>query len=298
MKLPSVNKANNHQRIQKLVDTYQRLFPILSLNFEVKNSTGSRKDNAIATKKCPLILLMLFVCVSTVFVISQQLQVKCISRSELNAAFCFMVLCVFVTIAVPVVHSAFHFHEIHVIWCKVDETAGLALNELNFEMFFGHFWKRFLVDCGISLTVFGMNAMLRFIYLYIKHKLNSCHFGLLLLHATVIYMRIHALFIIHLYSFLIRLLIKYIDGDYHNRASNVIFDCMQRSLSCQLRSYKQIHFKLYEIARAIDNFFGLTLLAICYYTFAEVAYSWYYIFYHLATADDLYAAIRNETSLK
>lgn len=272
---------------------YQRFFSTLSLNFEDPNSSGTKKFNVLATKKYPFILLLVFVFVTSVLVISQQLLFKSSSLIQIDVAICFMVLCQFLTITFPMVQSIFHYREIHVVWCKVEETACLALKELKFEICSGHrFWKRFLIDCATSLTVFGINVAMGFVFMSTRFGVES-HIGMMILQGVVLYMRIHALFIVNLYNFLFHLLIEFVDSDYRKRTSNLVFHHVDRSLSCQLRSYKYFHFKLWEIATAINNFSGVTLLAICYYTLAETAYSSYYIFYHVAIKEKTDVLIRN-----
>lgn len=292
MKQQTVNH-NTNPRIQKLVKIYQRFFCTFSLNFEGPDSAGMRKVNVLGSKKYPFILLLVFVCVTSVLVISQQLLFKTIPLIQLDVAFCFMVSCLFLTITFPMVQSIFHYREIHIVWCKVDETACIALKELKFQICFDYcFWKRFLIDCATSVTVFGINVAMGFVFMSTRFGIES-HVGMMILQAVVLYMRIHALFIVNLYNFLFHLLIEFVDSEYRNRMSNLVFDHAERSLSCQLKSYKHIHYKLWEIATAINNFSGGTLLAICYHTLAETAYSSYYIFYHVAIKEKTDVLIRN-----
>lgn len=292
MKLRSFNQ-NSNQRIQKLVKIYQRFFSILSLNFEDPKAIGKREVDVLASKKYPFISFLVFVFMTSVLVISQQLLFKTSSLIQLDVAFCSMVSCLFLTITFPMVQSIFHYREIHIVWCKVDETACLALKELQFEICFNYcFWKRFLIDCATSLTVFGINVAVGFAFMSTRVGVQS-QVGMMILQAVVLYMRLHALFIVNLYNFLFHLLIEFVDSDYRNRTTNLVFDPVERSLCCQLKSYKHFHYKLWEIAAAINKFSGDTLLAICYYTLAETAYSSYYIFYHVAIKEKTVVLIRN-----
>lgn len=137
MKLTSVEVT--HQRIRNLIVIYQRFFSTLSLNVDVVNPIGTNVNDSTATNKCPFILLLFFVFLTSVFVIGQLLVTIPISQFQSNLSFCFIVFSLFAVIRFPMVHSIFYYHDVHVIWRKVDEIVCLALKELQFVIFFRSF---------------------------------------------------------------------------------------------------------------------------------------------------------------
>lgn len=296
----SINSVLRMQRNQKydhilhLATIYRRIFSVLISDVGLENICEVNIDATVTTAKWLGISVLLFVTTVTVlttffqFCFANQLQFS------QNVTLYLVTLSHYITIAIPLIHSMFNFRKIHFFWRKIYETAHLAYNELGHEISFRFFWKKFLLDASICIVTLIMHGSLRIIL----HS-SATHFGRqacnTLLQEIIIYVVVHALFVVNLSSFFIRLLIKYIDSDHRSRLLNSVFD-HDDSLLHQLRLYKQFHYKLWEMTAAINGFFGPTLLVLSCHAFVEVTYSAYGIFFHLAlgkSARQLISIYRN-----
>lgn len=283
------NNQNCHQILQ-VAKIYRRIFSVLIVNVGLENII--EENNSAEVKKCPTILALVFATgLATTTVLLQSIFSNGLPLSEF-LALCFIVLSHYCTFAFPLINSMFNYRKIHLFWSKVCEITRFAYEELGYEICFEYFWKRFLTDGAITCGTFALYALIRF-SIYSPRIVYGTQCGVIVLQEIVAYIVLHALFVVNLNSFFIRLLIKYIKMDYRNRASNLIFDHVQRSLLHQLRLYKQFHYKLWEMTTAVNAFFGLTLLVLSYHAFLDIAYSAYYVFLYVSRREPVVILMSN-----
>lgn len=273
------NQKSHH--ILRLANVYRRFFSVLIFNVGLENITAVTRSAEVITNKWPAILVLLFVTAVAAFAIIFQVFFRnLLPRFENVTLYC-IVLSHYVTFIFPLIHSMFHYRKIYFFWCKIHEVTFFAFNELGFEISLQYFWKQFSADITIVTASYILLGTLR-----LWSHTPKTHFGrkccAVFLQQIIVYIVAHALFVVHLNNFYIRLLIKCINLDYRRRASNLIYDRGDRSLLHQLRLYRQFHFKLWEITTAVNGFFGLTLLVLSYHVFIDVAYCAYYIFLYVS----------------
>lgn len=278
LRMPSSKKCHH---ILRLATVYRRFFSVLIFNVELENITEVNINAKVITRKWPGIFVLLVVtAVAALATVIQIIFPNSLSFTE-HVTLSLVALSHYVTFVFPLIYSMFNYRKIHYFWCKVYETACFAFSELGFEISFQWFWKRFFVDtviCAVTLILHGSCR----IWFHSPRTHYARQYCTTFLQETIIYIIVHALFMVNLNSFFIRLLIKYIDLDHQNRTSNLIFDHGERSLLHQLRLYKQFHYKLWEMTTAVNGFFGLTLLILSYHAFVDVSYAAYYVFFCVA----------------
>lgn len=243
--------------------------------------TGANTE--LITKKCPLVFLSLFVLITGIMGITQELFLCGLRLSE-NIVMCIAISYHYATIMVTLVHSMYNYREIHIIWCIIYEMHRFALKELSHKICFRPFWKRYLANCAIILIVFSLCGALRFSYLSPRIVLRS-QIAVVSLQSVVLYIKLHALFIVHLFNYFVKLFIKYICVDHRQRMHNSTGDHIVPPIIFQLRLYQQFHYKLWRMVEAINRFFSFTILILSYHAFADIAYSSYYIFLYIVRDD-------------
>lgn len=276
----------------RLFAHYRRMFAVLTFNVNLDNITAVNVDQnvEVITTKCPSILLLLLAtAIATMSIVQTSMCLNAIAITEVLVLYS-TILSHYVTFAFPLIHSMFNYRQMHFFWCKVWETTFFAFTELGYDISFEYFWKRFLADATISIVSFTLYGALR-VWLFVTRIPFGIQLGITILLEIVIYITVHALFIINLNSFFSRLLIKYVDLEYRNRASHLVFDNLDHSLLHQLRLYKRFHYKLWEMTTAVNAFFGLTLLVLSYHAFVDVAYAAYYVFYYISIREPADALI-------
>lgn len=278
----------NHdcRHILRLASTYRRMFSGLILNIELVNLV--EVDKTLTTKMYPVILLLLFA--TTVAITGINLQIflpNTLPFSEF-LTMCFLFLSKYIAVAIPLIQSMLDYRQIHFFWCKVYETTCFAFGELGQEISFRYFWKRFFTSTAVCVGTSAFQALLWFWFHPLKSA-SGTQFCAFLQQFIILYIVVHALFIVSLNSFFIRLLIKYIDSDYRNKVSS---PGSERSLLSQLKSYKKFHYKLWEMTIAVNKFFGITLLVLSYHSFIDITYAAYYIFLYISRRDPALILIR------
>lgn len=285
---------SNHdcRHILRLASIYRRIFSVLILGVELVNLAEVNKKVALTTKKCSVFLLLLLAtALASATIVFQMFHSFKLPLTE-SMSFFFIVSSNYFTFVFPLIQAMFNYRDIYNFWCKIYETTCFALSELGYEIGFGYFWKRFFQGTAICVVINVTYAIVR-IWLYSLKFSYGTQCCLLLQQGFVVFIVVHALFVVNLNSFFIRLLIKYINLDYRYRASNLVFDHVERSLLNQLRLYKQFHYKLWEMTTAVNMFFGLTLLVLSYHSFVDIAYAAYYIFLYISRRDPAIILLRN-----
>lgn len=287
-----MSRDQDFRHILRLARIYRRIFSVLICSIGLADIKEGNKNNDLIARKCPVILFVLFAsAIAAMVLVFQSNLTSAYSLTE-NVALFVLVFSHFVTFIFPLIQSMFNYRKIYFFWCKIYETSCFALNELGYEISFGYFWKRFFTDTAISVGIFTSYGLVAVIFPATKMPVAS-QFCVIVLQEIIIYVVVHALFIVNLNSFFIRLLIKYIGIDYRSRTSNLIFDHRERSLLYQLRLYKKFHYKLWEMTTAVNGFFGLTLLLMSYHAFIDIAYAAYHIFLYMARHDPASILISN-----
>lgn len=266
--------ANTHncRHILQLATIYRRIFSVLVVNVDLDNIDKVNKEEGVNIKRIPTLLALLVVTVVAVLSLFLQLYLQNTLPLTENLALYSMVWSHHPTSAFPLIHSLFNYRQIHVFWCKVYETTCFAISELVHDVSLRYFWKRFFIDTAISVGTFILYGMCQ-LWIYSRRTSYERQLCTVLLQEIIIYIIVHALFIVNLSSFFNRLLIKYVNLDYRNRASSLTVENVEMSLLHQLRLYKQFHYKLWEMTTAVNAFFGLTLLVMSYHAFVDIAYS-------------------------
>lgn len=271
---------NSHQ-VLRLVRIYRRVFSVLTANVGIENIVKVNVDAEVVVWKIPGILVLLFTTAVTIFTLILQIYCQNTLPYSENLTLSFTVLSYYFTFAFPLISSMFNYRKIYLFWSKLYETTCFALSELGYDISFEYFWKCFWKDAVISSMTFIVCGSFR-LYFYSPRTAYERQICAAFLYEIIVYIVIHALFIINLNSFFHRLLIKYINLDYRNRASNLMFDHVECSLLQQLRVYKQFHYKLWEMTSAVNAFFGSTLMVLCCHAFIDVAHSAYYLFLYIS----------------
>lgn len=284
VKVLKMTKKHDFRHILRFASIYRRTFSVLILCVGLENLIEVNKKVALPIKKYPAFLILLLATTATTTGLVIQSHFPHQLPPTESVAYCFSIFSHWITFAFPLIQSIFNYREIHLFWCKLHEITCFAFTELGYEISFGYFWKRFFTGTVVCILVNAFNAAIRFWFYSLKTSFVTQCCGVLQ-REVITYIVVHALFIVNLNSFFNRLLIKYIDLDYRNRASNLVFDHVERSLLCQLRLFKQFHYKLWEMTTAVNGFFGLTLLMLSYHSFVDIAYAAYYIFLYIARRD-------------
>lgn len=284
----------NHDccHILRLAAAYRRVFSGLILNIELVNLVEVDKTVPLTTKIYPVILLLLFATMVAITGINLQIFLPNTLPLSEFLTMCFLFSSKFVAVAIPLIQSMFNYREIHFFWCKIYETTRFAFDELGYEISFRYFWKRFLTSTVVCVVTSAIHATIRF-WFHSWKSATGTQFCAFLQQSIILYIVVHALFIVNLNSFFIRLLIKYIDLDYRNRVSNLDTGREERPLLAQLKLYKQFHYKLWEMTIAVNNFFGITLLVLSYHSFVDITNAAYYIFLYISRRDPALILIRN-----
>lgn len=263
----------------QLAANYRRMFPIFICNVELKNidETGSK----IKFAKWPGIVAIL-VATSILSTILFHLSVVMKMSSFTDGAVLYSSLgSHYFTFTFPVIYSMLKYREIHVFWCKIYEIVDFVFTDLGYEISLRRFWKCFFMDSALIVSTNCLYGVCR-LWWKVNELPNGLKIGIVILIYTVMYALIHALFVVNLNHFFIRLLAKYINVDYRNRASNLVFDYNDRSLLHQLHLYKRFHYKLWELAKAVNSFLGISVLILNYHAFIDVAFAAYLIFYNIS----------------
>lgn len=286
--------TRNHDchHILRLAAIYRRIFSVLIVDVELVNLAEVNKKVVLTTKKCCVFLLLLLAsALASAAIVFQTIHSLKLPLTEYMALY-FIVISNYFAFAFPLIQAMFNYREIYNFWCKIYETTCFALSELGYEIGFGYFWKRFLHSTAICIVINVTYALVRIWLWSLKFSFGT-QCCLLLQQGLVVFIVVHALFVVNLNSFFVRLLIKYVNLDYRYRASNLVFDHVERSLLNQLRLYKQFHYKLWEMTTAVNMFFGLTLLVLSYHSFVHIAYAAYYIFLYISRRDPAIILLRN-----
>lgn len=273
-KVPS---NSNCCEIQQLASTYHRMFAILICNIDLRKINDVNSQESLRPRFCSIIWFLLFATAAFVTTITLQLiSAASLPTAANNVGIYFPNTSRYIAIAFVLVQSLFTYRKIHVFWCKAYETADFAFRKLGFVISFQHFWKRFITDATIIIVTHIVYFGLR-LFFYLRTAIDIKQSCTIILQIFIVYIVLHALFIVNLNSFFIRLLIQYIDLDYRNRTSNLVFDHAEQSHLHRLRLYKQFHYKLWEITTSVSSVFGLSVLILSLHAFFDVVYPIYVI---------------------
>lgn len=263
---------------------YRRMFSVLALGVELVNLVGVDRKVALITNKYPTLVLLLSGSSLSASVILLQIFFPITLPLSEFWSLCFITFSRYVAFAFPLIHSMFHYRDMHFLWSKIGEITSFAFRELGYFVTFGYFWKRFLPAAAVCIVMTAMCTAIRMGFYSLRWS-KGAQCCAILQQILILYIVLHTIFIVHMNSFFIRLLIKYIKVDYSNRASYFVFDHTERPLLKQLHLYKEIHYKLWEMTTAVNAFFGLTPLLLCGHSFVDIAYSAYYLYLNTARRD-------------
>lgn len=105
-----------------------------------------------------------------------------------------------------------------------------------------------------------------------------------LLKLVRIYIELHAIFVISLHHYMYKMFCKYINFAYHLHQSNLVFLHIE-SIDMNIKYYKEIHYKFWQIACELNNIFGITIMTFCCQTSIEAIISVCHVF---ASWDEYY----------
>lgn len=277
LRMPSNER---YRYILRLAAIYRQFFSVLILSVQLENITKVNKNVKVVTNKWPAFLVLLVVTAAAALAIYFQHSFANELPFTQNAALFLVTLSHYMAFAFPLIHSMLNYRKIHCFWCKIYEMTCFASRKLGYELCFEYFWKRFLTDATICLVTLLLHASVR-----LFTRSSKTHFGrhccTIFMQEILIFVTIHALFVVNLSSFFIRLLIKNIHLEYRNRSANLVSDHGEHSILRHLHLYKQFHYMLWEMTTAVNGFFGLTVLVLTYHAFIDVAYSAYHIFFYI-----------------
>lgn len=284
---------NDCRHVLSLASVYKRIFSVLFYNMELVHTIRLNGANIeLITKKCPLVLLSFFVLIAGVVGILQEFNIINGLPSTEDIAMCIAICFHCATIMMMLIHSACKYREIHVIWCTAYELTRYTLKELGHKVCFRHFWKHYLGCSALIMTAFGVSSSLRLLYRSPRIILRT-QISIIVLQGVVIYIAMHALFIVQLFNYFVRLFIKCIYLDYRSRMRDSTVGPVARPIIAQLRLYQQFYHKLWRMVESINQFFSFTILILNYHAFFSVAFSSYYIFLYIVRDDAPYLLIRN-----
>lgn len=244
---------------------YGRFFPMCFHLLKSKHLNELVTVDEMKPKKLPIVIVSLSLFTSSAYAIVQQTFFKTGLCFTDNLTWRAITLSQYITSAVPLVYSAYHYSDIHAIFCKIHETTSMA-------------------DCVVCvLSLFGY-ITLRLVYpsprVVIQTPIASS-----ILQVAVLYVKLHEIFIVSTCNYLTRLFFKCIHLDLRDRPTDLILDLPEVVLSRELYFYKQFHFNIWEMATSINKLSGLPIMLLIYNAFSETAYSMYCLFVYLARED-------------
>lgn len=162
-------------------------------------------------------------------------------------------------------------------WHNISDVNRLIFKRLNHQINYRVFLRSFIMSNFCIPSIFIIYGILKIFY---KTGSTSTQYRLPIVVAKMLhlYIEIHAIFTIGLFLFIYQMFGKYVNFAYHVNRSNLLFPNIN-NLFESLKSYKEIHYKLWLTSRELDKFFGLSVAVFCGQTFFDASYSVYFIFH-------------------
>lgn len=264
---------------ERLFRIYQFVFPIFChSNLTVRNAVAKPNERRIISNSNKLVILLtMSTFLACTFAIFREMG----SSNELpyweNNLMCFMIICRFSTGFSSLFQSSFHYKHLPLVWKQYREINKLSMEKLGHKICFRKFFWDFSIDLIFGFIIFITYLTLRLMYM--STGLSSVsQYAIVTLHCVSLYTSVHVLFILNLFRYFTKLLIKFIGMAYRIKVHHMQFAQTDNSVFDNLRYFKEFHYKLYEVGYAINHFFGIILMALSCQTFIDIAFTAYYLF--------------------
>lgn len=209
-----------------------------------------------------------------------------------NNARCFYYLSECLACGVSLIEFARKRQQIEEFWCKTSELNNFIYRKLGYRIPLKRFLEKFLLHIVVVAATTVAFILSRTLYPIEDLSLLACY-AVMFSRILLIYISTNVLFFIDLFEYFNRLLAKYIKCNYLQRESNVLFADSKCSILSDLRTYKQIHFSLHEIALQINQIFGLICMVLLYSGLVSASHNVFFGFRHLMHAEDKFLLSRN-----
>lgn len=209
-----------------------------------------------------------------------------------NNARCFYYLGECLACGVSLLEFARKRQQIEEFWCKTSELNNFIYRKLGYRISLKRFLEQFLLHIVLAAATLVAFIVSRTFYPIDDMSLLT-RYAVMFSRILLIYISLNVLFFIDLFEYFNRLLPKYIKCNYLQRESNVLFANSKCSILSDLKTYKQIHFSLHEIALQINQIFGMICLVLLYSGFVSASHNVFFGFRHLRHAEDKWLLSRN-----
>lgn len=278
-------KLATEMDLNRVERNYLRLFCILGAHTKLQRKSPSLR---LIGQICPFILLIAIVLSTGLGLMSRVLSPQFFIVHQ-DVSIDLYIISQFVTSLSFYYQVLLRKQYLCLLWSQFHKIDCYMRIQLNYKMCFRKFLRHYYQMIALLFSI--VVALMCIMYSIISPKVHKLlQANILVFQWNAMYLCVHTIFYIQLFSHFIELFQKYIAAQCRHIGKNqlLMIDVFE-----QLRHFRNIYYKIWEASGILNKYFGICFIYLCFRAIVDTAYAVFWVVTYINSETLSYLVIRN-----